>query len=153
MYQKGKGLPIGNMTSQLLAIYFLNDLDHYIKKQLHCKYYIRYMDDFIIFSHDKERLKEIKNIISEKLIDFKLELNKKTNIYDLNHGFGFLGYYFFLKDKKLIIKINPQTKRRIKKKMRKLRNVNAPNYELVKASYMGYLNIAHSKNLIKKMDL
>lgn len=152
-YPEGKGLPIGNMTSQLLAIYFLNDLDHYIKEQLHCKYYIRYMDDFVIFDHDKEHLKELKKIIEEKLKEFKLELNKKTNIYDLNHGFGFLGYYFFLKGKKLIMKINPQTKRRIKKKMRKLKRINAPNYEQVKASYMGYLKVAHTKNLLKKMDL
>ena len=82
-----------------------------------------------------------------------MELNKKTNIYDLKHGFGFLGYYFFLKGKKLIIKINPKTKRRIKKKMRKLKKINAPNYESVKASYMGYLTVAHSKNLLKKLDL
>lgn len=153
LYPKGKGLPIGNMTSQLLAIYFLNDLDHYIKEKLHCKYYVRYMDDFIIFDPDKEKLKELRNIISEKLKEFKLELNKKTNIYDLNHGFGFLGYRFLLKGKKLIIKINPQTKRRIKKKMRKLKSIKAPNYNQVKASYMGYLKIAHSRNLLKKMDL
>lgn len=153
IYPKGKGLPIGNMTSQLLAIYFLNDLDHYIKEQLHCKYYIRYMDDFIIFDTDREKLKELKKIIETKLTEFKLELNKKTNIYDLNHGFGFLGYHFFLKGKKLIIKVNPQTKRRIKKKMRKLKKINAPNYDQVKASYMGYFKVAHSKNLLKKMDL
>ncbi|MCM1053285.1 MAG: reverse transcriptase domain-containing protein [Ruminococcus sp.] len=153
LYPKGKGLPIGNMTSQLLAIYFLNDLDHYIKEQLHCKYYIRYMDDFVIFDHDKEHLKKLKAIIEEKIKDYKLELNKKTNIFDLNHGFGFLGYYFFLKGKKLIIKINPQTKRRIKKKMRKLKAINAPNYNQVKASYMGYLKVAHTKNLLKKLDL
>lgn len=116
LYEKGKGLPIGNMTSQLLAIYFLNDLDHYIKEKLYCKYYIRYMDDFIIFDHDKEKLKEIRVKIEEKLKEFKLELNKKTNIYDLKHGFGFLGYYFFLKEKRLIIKINSKTKRRIKKR-------------------------------------
>lgn len=152
-YEKGKGLPIGNMTSQLLAVYFLNDLDHYIKEKLHCKYYIRYMDDFVIFHHDKEHLKELRKQIEEKLCEFKLELNKKTNIFDLNHGFGFLGYFFFLKGKRLIIKINPQTKRRIKKKMRKLKKVNAPNYEQVKASYMGYLKVAHTKNLLKKMDL
>ncbi len=152
-YPKGKGLPIGNMTSQLLAIYFLNDLDHYIKEKLYCKYYVRYMDDFIIFDHDKEHLKELRKKIEEKLKEFKLELNNKTNIYDLNHGFGFLGYYFFLKGKRLILKINPQTKRRIKKKMRKLKKVNAPNYEQVKASYMGYLSVAHSKNLLRKMDL
>ncbi len=152
-YPKGKGLPIGNMTSQLLAIYFLNDLDHYIKEKLHCKYYVRYMDDFVIFHHDKEELKRLKKIIEEKLQEFKLDLNKKTNIYDLNHGFGFLGYQFLLKGKRLILKINPQTKRRIKRKMRKLKKINAPNYEQIKASYMGYLKIAHSKNLIKKMDL
>ena len=152
-YPIGKGLPIGNMTSQLLAIYFLNDLDHYIKERLHCKYYIRYMDDFVIFDHDKERLKVLRKEIEEKLKEFKLELNKKTNIYDLNHGFGFLGYYYFLKGKRLIVKINPQTKRRIKKKMRKLKKINAPNYEQVKASYMGYLKQAHTKNLLKKMDL
>lgn len=152
-YPKGKGLPIGNMTSQLLAIYFLNDLDHYIKEKLHCKYYIRYMDDFIIFDHDKERLKVLRKEIEEKLKEFKLELNKKTNIYDLDHGFGFLGYYYFLKGKRLIIKINPATKRRIKKKMRKLKKINAPNYNQVKASYMGYLTIANTKNLLKKMDL
>lgn len=152
-YAKGKGLPIGNMTSQILAIYFLNDLDHYIKEQLHCKYYVRYMDDFIIFDYDKERLKAVRKEIETKLVEFKLELNNKTNIFDLEHGFGFLGYYFFLKGKRLIIKINSQTKRRIKKKMRKLKKVNAPNYEQVKASYMGYLKFAHSKNLIKNMDL
>ena len=48
------------MTSQLLAIYFLNDLDHYIKEKLYCKYYVRYMDDFIIFDYDKERLKVVR---------------------------------------------------------------------------------------------
>ncbi len=153
MYSKGKGLPIGNMTSQLLAIYFLNDLDHYIKEQLHCKYYIRYMDDFVIFSPNQEELKMLRKIIEEKLKEFKLELNKKTNIYNLNHGFGFLGYHFLLKGKRLIIKINPQTKRRIKKKMRKLKKINAPNYEQVKASYMGYLKVADTKNLLKKMNL
>lgn len=44
MYTKGKGLPIGNLSSQILAVFYLNDLDHYIKEVLHCKYYIRYMD-------------------------------------------------------------------------------------------------------------
>ena len=120
---------------------------------IYCKYYVRYMDDFIIFDYDKERLKIIRKEIEEKLKEFKLELNKKTNIYDLKQGFGFLGYHFLLKSKKLIIKINSSTKRRIKKKMRKLKKINAPNYDQVKASYMGYLTVAHSKNLLKKLDL
>lgn len=44
LYQYGKGLPIGNMTSQIMAVFYLNEIDHYIKEQLHAKYYIRYMD-------------------------------------------------------------------------------------------------------------
>ena len=44
LYSYGKGLPIGNMSSQILAIFYLNDLDHFIKEKLHIKYYIRYMD-------------------------------------------------------------------------------------------------------------
>lgn len=44
IYEKGKGLPIGNMTSQILAIIYLNNLDHFIKEKLKAKYYIRYMD-------------------------------------------------------------------------------------------------------------
>lgn len=48
-YKESTGLSIGAMTSQFLAIYFLNGLDHYIKEELKCNYYIRYMDDFLIF--------------------------------------------------------------------------------------------------------
>ena len=62
-YKNGKGLSIGVMTSQFLAIYYLDDLDHYIKEKLHCKYYIRYMDDSLFLSHDKTELKRIKGIV------------------------------------------------------------------------------------------
>ena len=55
------------MTSQFLAIYYLNDLDHYIKEKLKCKYYVRYMDDFLILDQDKERLKYIYREIMQKL--------------------------------------------------------------------------------------
>ena len=51
-YKNGKGLPIGNMSSQFLAILYLNELDHYIKEELKIKYYIRYMDDGILLHRD-----------------------------------------------------------------------------------------------------
>lgn len=150
-YKPGKGLPIGNMTSQILAIYYLNDLDHFIKEKLHCKYYIRYMDDLILFDFDKENLKKIKMILFEKIKEYKLEFNNKTNIFKVSNGFNFLGYNFVLKNKKLIIKINSQTKRRIKKKMKKLKQDEAANYELVVASYKGYFKIANAKALTYKI--
>lgn len=57
----------------------------------------------------------------------------------MKEGFPFLGYYFMLKGKKLIMRINPQTKRRIKKKLNRLEKTKPENLQAVKASYYGYL--------------
>ena len=112
-YESGKGLPIGNMSSQILATFYLNDIDHYIKEKLHIKYYVRYMDDFILFHPNKEYLKFCLKEIDAKLKEIKLHLNNKTQLADIHQGFNFLGYRFLLKEKKLITKINKKTKRKI----------------------------------------
>lgn len=143
-YQKGKGLPIGNLTSQIFAIFYLNDLDHFIKEKLHIKYYVRYMDDFLLFHPDKKYLKYCLLEIEKKVSEVKLELNRKTRIYSMKEGFPFLGYSFHLKGKKLILRINPQTKRRIVKKLNHLDKVKPANLSAVKASYYGYLSHCHS---------
>lgn len=147
-YQIGKGLPIGNETSQILAIYYLSELDHYIKEKLKIKCYIRYMDDFILLHPDKEYLQECLVKIKEKLAQFKLELNQKTQIYDLSRGVNFLGYKFVLKNKRTIILINNQTKKRVKRKLKKLKKKNSPHYPQVLASYYGYFKIANAKNFM-----
>ena len=147
-YKKGKGLPIGNETSQILAIYYLNSLDHYIKEQLHIKCYVRYMDDFILFHHDKDYLEQCLVKIKKELKSLKLSLNRKTQIYDLEKGFNFLGYKFVLKNKKLLILLNNQTKKKIKKKLRKLKKHQASNYQAVKTSYQGYFQVANTKHFL-----
>lgn len=147
-YKKGKGLPIGNETSQILAIYYLNSLDHYIKEQLHIKCYVRYMDDFILFHHDKDYLKQCLVKIEQELKLLKLSLNRKTQIYDLEKGFNFLGYKFVLKNKKLLILLNNQTKKKIKKKLRRLKKHQASNYQAVKTSYQGYFQVANTKHFL-----
>lgn len=138
-YYKGKGLPIGNMSSQLLALLYLNGLDHYIKEKLHIKYYIRYMDDFLLISDDKKYLKyclkEITKYIENKLL---LKLNNKTQIYNLNKGINFLGYRYILKDKKLIMLPTSKNKIKIRKKLKKLKNTDYNKYKLTKISYRGY---------------
>lgn len=149
-YRKGKGLPIGNETSQLLAIYYLNELDHYIKEQLHIKYYIRYMDDFILIHHDKEYLKKCLNLINKKLSYLKLSLNKKTQIYNLKSGVNFLGYKFILKNKKLVILLNNQTRKKIKRKLRKARKNNINFYKKSLASYNGYFKVSTTNNFVYK---
>ena len=85
------GLGIGAMTSQVLAIFYLNDLDHYIKEVLKIKYYVRYQDDFLLFHHSKEYLKYCLEQIKEFLSKEKLFLNKKTRIYRDTNNFIFLG--------------------------------------------------------------
>lgn len=85
------GLGIGNMTSQCLAIFYLNDLDHYIKEELGIKYYVRYQDDFLLFHESKEYLKECLIKIKQFLDKEKLKLNKKTRIYSNDDHFVFLG--------------------------------------------------------------
>ena len=85
------GIGIGNMTSQIFAIFYLNDLDHYIKEELKIKYYIRYQDDFLLFHSSKKYLKFCLNKIEEFLKNEKLMLNKKTRIYTNKNNFIFLG--------------------------------------------------------------
>lgn len=86
-----EGLSIGNMTSQVLAVFYLNDLDHYIKEVLKIKYYVRYQDDFLLFHPSKEYLKFCLEQIKLFLKKEKLELNKKTRIYKSTNNFIFLG--------------------------------------------------------------
>ena len=138
-YPNGKGIPIGNMSSQILALLYLNDLDHYIKEELKIKYYIRYMDNFLLFHSNKEYLKYCKQKIEEKVDELKLKLNKKTQIYDLNHGMVFVGYRFLLRKKKLYVLMSSKNKRKIVRKLNYLQKNDPQKYELVKASYNGYL--------------
>lgn len=107
-----KGLGIGNMTSQILAIFYLNDLDHYIKEKLKIKYYVRYQDDFLLFHKSKTYLQECFKKISEFLDKEKLYLNNKSRLYSYKDNFMFLG-----RDKKRKYARYRDVRRRIKKRM------------------------------------
>ena len=85
------GLCIGTMTSQALAIFYLNDLDHYIKEVLKIKYYVRYQDDFLLFNESKEYLKYCFEKIKDFLEKEHLKLNGKSRIYKNTNNFIFLG--------------------------------------------------------------
>lgn len=95
------GLPLGYYTSQWLANFFLSDLDHYIKEQLHAKYYVRYMDDMVIFGHDKTELHEMRKAIDNYLHDLHLQMkdNWQVFLFDDGEGHGrcldFMGFKFY----------------------------------------------------------
>jgi retron-type reverse transcriptase len=96
-YRPGKGVAIGNLTSQLFANFYLDFLDHYIKDELGVKHYVRYMDDFILLSNDKVKLHRLKADIS-RFLGQRLFLELKENasfIAQVKDGISFLGFRIF----------------------------------------------------------
>ncbi len=94
---KGIGMPLGNLTSQFFANVYLNELDQFIKHNLKAKYYIRYVDDFIIIHRSREVLEFYKKQINEFIIkNLKIELHPdKSKIIHLSQGIPFVGFRVF----------------------------------------------------------
>lgn len=90
-----QGLPIGNLTSQFFANVYLNQLDQYVKRHLRAKYYLRYVDDFIILEDDPSLLEEYRLKINDFLPEnLRLQLHpKKQIIRPIESGIDFLGYF------------------------------------------------------------
>ena len=88
-----RGLPLGALTSQLLANVYLDQLDHVIKDTLGVRYYVRYMDDFVLLHHDKAELWRLLAEIRDFLAcELHLTLNNKTRVFPASHGVDFAGY-------------------------------------------------------------
>ncbi len=108
---KGKGMPLGNLTSQFFANVYLNEMDYFIKHGLKAKHYIRYVDDFVILHTSKSRLEKWKKQINGFLKDeLKLELHpEKSRVIPLSRGVDFVGfrnfYHFRLLRKRSIRKM------------------------------------------------
>lgn len=153
--KKGISLPIGNLSSQTLAILYLNELDHYILEKLKVDFYIRYMDDGILISDNKFFLQRCLIEISKIINKYKLNLNSKTKIYKLEEGFEFIGFTFLKKNNRLIIKVKSKTKRRFKRKIKLYNNlflkgkVDVNKLHQIEMSYRGHLKYGNTHNLIK----
>lgn len=149
------GLPLGNVTSQLFANVYLDELDQFIKHKLKIKHYFRYADDFVLISENESLLllykQEIEIFLKQNL---RLELHPdKVFIRKLKQGIDFVGYVVLPNATVLRTK----TKKRIFKKLKKaqrelaLGKINEESFQQIKASYMGVLK--HCKNNKIKMDL
>lgn len=99
----GVGIPIGNLTSQILANVYLNELDRYVRHHLKPKAYLRYGDDFIIFESDLDKLKQVREDIIEFTANMlKLRINSKNDaLFKARHGVNFLGVRIFPQSRKL----------------------------------------------------
>lgn len=119
------GFNPGSQIIQIVGITALNEMDHFIKERLRIKYYIRYMDDFLLISNDKKQLEHSFECIKEILANMDMELNlKKTSIYPITKGIKFLGFYFKLKDTgKVVVSIDPKKIKHERRKLRRMANL------------------------------
>jgi RNA-directed DNA polymerase len=90
-----RGLPIGNLTSQCWSNSYLNPLDHFIKRELRCRGYVRYVDDLALFSHDKRALWEWKAAIEERLATLRLVIHPRAQVAPTRQGIPWLGFIVF----------------------------------------------------------
>lgn len=118
----GRGLPMGNQTSQWFALYYLDPVDRLVKERLRVRHYIRYMDDMVLVHPDREFLKECRDRIREFCeTDLKLELNDKTQLFPLRHGVDWLGWHFYVSATgKVVRKLRNTSKKRLKRRMKGL---------------------------------
>ena len=140
----GKGLPLGNLTSQLLVNIYMNEFDQFVKHTLKVRYYIRYADDFVILSQDKGWLETLVPNIS-LFLKSRLELTLHPNkvfIRTLSSGVDFLGWINFVGYRVL----RTATKRRM------LRNVEQKRGDIrMLQSYLGLLRHGNTNKLKRKL--
>ena len=137
----GKGLPLGNLTSQLLVNIYMNEFDQVVKHKLKAKYYIRYADDFVILFQDKKSL-EVMLVRIGEFLETRLRLNlhpNKVSISTFASGIDFLGWVHFPDHRVL----RTATKKRMLKKIG-----DNPKPETV-ASYVGMLKHGNARKLRK----
>ena len=157
---KNKGLPIGNLTSQLFGNVYLNDFDNFVKHNLMVKYYGRYVDDIVIVHQDKEYLKSIIPLLKEHLRnELSLELHpKKIYLQHFSKGVNFLGtvikpYRIYIRNR---IKANFYQKIRhwnnfLSRKQYQLTDADAKQFLSSINSYLGIMKHYYTYKLRKKM--
>ncbi|MCP5005901.1 MAG: RNA-dependent DNA polymerase [Planctomycetes bacterium] len=149
--EPGRGIPIGNLTSQHFANFYLSGLDHYIKEQLRIEAYIRYMDDSVLFADEKETLWDAKKRIDVYISnELNLKLKEKSVIVaPVSQGLSFLGFRVFPG----VIRIQRRGWRRFRRKVQR-RNEDLANGTIdveewndSMQSMIGHLRNAATRNL------
>ena len=118
-FDRRHGLPIGNLTSQFFANIYLNGFDHFVKEHLKANQYLRYVDDFALFSDRYDFLAEARSAIENHLAGLRLKIHPiKSQLFETSHGATFLGFRV-LPDR---IRVRTENLRRAKRRLRYLQS-------------------------------
>ena len=156
-----KGYNPGEQTIQNVGIVALDKMDHYIKEKLRIKYYIRYMDDFILIHKDKEYLEKCLEEIKIFLEKQKMELKpEKTFIKSLNEKILFLGFYYRLTETgKVVILANPEKIKHAKKKIKRMKKLVSEgkrtkhDVDVYFKSWKASITFGNSHRLIENLNI
>lgn len=154
------GFGLGSQVSHIDALMVASPLDHFIKEQLHIKYYGRYMDDFYLIHENREYLKYCMEEIRKNCKEYGFVLNeKKTKIAPLRNGVKFLKTKFFLNETGAVIrKMNRKSPVKMRKKLRIFRRwIDEGRFTItdVETSYQscrGHMIRGNSTLVLRKMD-
>ena len=137
------GLPVGNLTSQLCANIYLNELDYYMKHAKRNEFYVRYMDDFLVIHQDKAYLHTLWSDTAAFLQDkLALHMNHKTAVFPISQGVDFLGYRIWPR-RKILRKANVKRIKRVIKKFERGHSDGSIKIEKIRAVLASWLG--HSK--------
>lgn len=152
----GKGMPLGNLTSQFFANIYLGELDYFVKHQLRAKSYLRYVDDFVIVHRSKKQLQEWQEKIDRFLSDeLCIQLHaQKTQIVPLEGGVPLVGFRIF-RHHKLLKKSN---KRRLWERINRLKaglksgEITKEHIALSMSGWQGYAKMGNTYGLRQKVE-
>lgn len=148
---RSRGLPIGNLTSQILANFYLSGLDHFIREKLRLVKYVRYMDDIIVFGDNRNDLHRARELILEELARIRLQRNEKKDCIGNNsQGVDFLGFRLVGNS----IRVRNQNLCRFRRKMKAKSRDHSIVLSKLLLSYnghLGYLLGGHSKRICNKI--
>jgi retron-type reverse transcriptase len=138
--ERPRGLPIGNLTSQFWANVYMNTFDQFVKREMKCPAYIRYVDDMLFFGDDSSHLSRWKQMVIEKLAELRLTIHEqRAQVYPVATGIPFLGFrvypdFRWVKRKKVV-----SYRRRIRRKIRAFA-VGSISFSELDASVRGWVN-------------
>jgi retron-type reverse transcriptase len=135
-----RGLPIGNLTSQFWANVYLNGFDHFVKRDLRCPAYVRYVDDFVLFSNDKRELSNCRSAIIQTLAELRLTLHEESaQVYPARAGIPFLGFRIFPDHRRVKRRKVVHFRRKLRRLLKNY-SVGGLSFETLNASVQGWIN-------------
>lgn len=153
-HERRKGIPIGNLTSQLFANLYLNDLDHFIKEKFPRFGYLRYMDDLALFGNSRKELWVILKRIEDFLVKDRLRLKSGASmVYPVRQGVNYLGYKLFPNYRKVKYENVVRARRRLKKLQWKYRvgEIGLTEVNQSIQSWLGHVGHADSWRLCQNL--